>query len=68
MDVQDLPAGVFDPEMLTMMLDVLDDLSGMVIVDDAAKGRLARRLLVAVRGGERDPVRLRTLALRSLAN
>jgi hypothetical protein len=67
-DVSDLPAAVFDPETLTLMRIVLDDVSIAVTADEPARSRLAQRILGAVRQGERDPVRLRACALRTMAN
>jgi hypothetical protein len=66
--VPDLPAAVFDPEMLALMLGVLDDVASAVKADEPARSRLAQRILGAVRQGERDPARLRACALRSMAN
>jgi hypothetical protein len=66
--VPDLPAAVFDPETLTLMRIVLDDVSIAVTADEPARSRLAQRILGAVRQGERDPARLRACALRTMAN
>ena len=66
--ISDLPAAVFDPETLTLMRIVLDDVSIAVTADEPARSRLAQRILGAVRQGERDPARLRACALRSMAN
>jgi hypothetical protein len=64
----DLPAAVFDPETLAVMLGVLDEVSRAVAADEPARSRLAQRILAAVRQGERDPARLRACALRSMVN
>jgi len=66
--VPDLPAAVFDPETLTLMRIVLDDVSIAVTADESTRSRLAQRILGAVRQGERDPARLRACALRTMAN
>ena len=64
----ELAIGAFEPETINVMLGVLDEVSDAVMADEAARSRLARRILVAVSQGERDPARLREYALKQLVN
>jgi hypothetical protein len=65
---QELTIGAFEPETINVMLGVLDEVSDALKADEAARSRLARRILVAVSQGERDPARLREYALKHLVN
>ncbi len=68
MKPQYLADSVFDPEIIGVMLGVIEDISNGTEVDEGTRSRLARTILDAVWQGERDPARLRECALRSIAN
>ena len=68
-----LPAASFDSETVTLMGRVCDDAwrkvqSEFAMPSDVSDVRsmLALRILTAVANGERDPERLKTLALQTL--
>jgi hypothetical protein len=56
----------YDPETLTMLRGVLDDVWGALPSDRQArmpKSEMAQRILKRAADGERDPVRLKAAAL-----
>jgi hypothetical protein len=56
----------YDPETLTMLRGVLDEVWGALPLDRQArmpKSEMAQRILKRAADGERDPVRLKAAAL-----
>jgi hypothetical protein len=63
--------GTFDPDTIALMRTCLDDAwaeLSPLIQARTMKSVLAQRILQAVAAGERDPVRLRTIALLHALN
>jgi hypothetical protein len=61
--------GVFPPEVVTMMGDVFEDVLktlGLVDRKDPVTELIANRVIELVQSGERDPVRLKQLALEAI--
>jgi len=60
---------VFDPETVNILKRSLDDAWSRLTPDQQAqvsRSTLAERILKAAANGERDPIRLRTVALVSI--
>jgi hypothetical protein len=64
-----IQSGVFDPEVVTMMGDVFEDVLktlGLVDRGDPVATLAAHRIIELVQGGEHDPVRLKQLTLEAV--
>ncbi len=68
------PASSFDPETLRLLSRVFDEawtetqvmLGAKPLDATTVRSALAQRILAAAKGGERDPTRLKLIALRAI--
>ena len=69
------PASSFDPETLSLLSRVFDEawietqvtLGNKPLDATAVRSALAKRIMAAAKGGERDPDRLKLIALQAVA-
>ena len=61
--------GVFSPELVTLMGNVFEDVLktlGLNNRDDPVTKLVAHKVIALVRNGERDPVRIKQLAIETV--